>query len=48
MQRPAGFFRSLNLGRLNCPTKAQFEEAFYAAGVSSASSNIAGGSWECP
>jgi uncharacterized protein (DUF1697 family) len=32
------FFRNLNLGRPHCPTKAQFEEAFSAAGAMSASS----------
>ena len=29
----AAFFRNVNLGRPNCPTKAQLEEAFAAAGA---------------
>ena len=37
------FFRNLNLGRPNCPTKAQFEAAFVAAGASSASSFLTNG-----
>lgn len=39
----AAFFRNLNLGRPNCPTKAQFEEAFMVAGASSASSFLTNG-----
>lgn len=34
----AVFFRNLNLGRPGCPTRAQFEEAFAAAGAQCASS----------
>ena len=37
------FFRNLNLGRANCPTKAQFEAAFVAAGAISASSFLTNG-----
>ena len=39
----AAFFRNLNLGRLNCPTSSQFEEAFVAAGATSASSFLTNG-----
>jgi uncharacterized protein (DUF1697 family) len=39
----AAFFRNLNLGRRNCPTKAQFEEAFVAAGATSAHSFLTNG-----
>jgi uncharacterized protein (DUF1697 family) len=39
----AALFRNLNLGRPNCPTKAQFEEAFVAAGAASASSFLTNG-----
>ena len=39
----AAFFRNLNLGRLNCPNKTQFEEAFLAAGAASASSFLTNG-----
>jgi uncharacterized protein (DUF1697 family) len=39
----AAFFRNLNLGRPNCPNKAQFEEAFMAAGAASASSFLTNG-----
>lgn len=34
----AAFFRNLNLGRPNCPTKVQFEDAFVGAGASLAAS----------
>jgi len=37
------FFRNLNLGRPNCPTKVQFEEAFGAAAAVSASSFLTNG-----
>jgi uncharacterized protein (DUF1697 family) len=37
------FFRNLNLGRPNCPTKIQFEEAFLTAGATSASSFLTNG-----
>jgi len=37
------FFRNLNLGRPHCPTKAQFEGAFAAAGAISASSFLTNG-----
>lgn len=37
------FFRNLNLGRPNCPSKAQFEAAFVAAGARSASSFLTNG-----
>ncbi|HJV95514.1 MAG TPA: DUF1697 domain-containing protein [Albitalea sp.] len=37
------FFRNLNLGRPNCPTKTQLEEAFMAAGAESASSFLVNG-----
>jgi uncharacterized protein (DUF1697 family) len=39
----AAFFRNLNLGRPSCPTKAQFEEAFVAAGATSAHSFLTNG-----
>ncbi|UUZ67811.1 DUF1697 domain-containing protein [Polaromonas sp. P1(28)-13] len=39
----AAFFRNLNLGRTNCPTKTQFEVAFTAAGAESASSFLTNG-----
>ena len=39
----AAFFRNLNLGRTNCPTKAQFETAFVGAGATSASSFLTNG-----
>lgn len=39
----AAFFRNLNLGRANCPTKAQFEEAFMAAGAVAAKSFLTNG-----
>ena len=37
------FFRNLNLGRANCPTRVQFESAFIAAGASSAASFLTNG-----
>lgn len=39
----AAFFRNLNLGRANCPTRAQFEAAFLAAGAETASSFLTNG-----
>jgi len=39
----AAFFRNLNLGRPNCPTRAQFEEAFMRAGAASAASFLTNG-----
>lgn len=39
----AVFFRNLNLGRPRCPTRAQFEAAFIAAGAESASSFLTNG-----
>ena len=39
----AAFFRNLNLGRPNCPTKAQLEAAFEAAGAQSAASFLTNG-----
>lgn len=39
----AAFFRNLNLGRPNCPTKLQLETAFLAAGAESASSFLSNG-----
>jgi uncharacterized protein (DUF1697 family) len=39
----AAFFRNLNLGRPNCPTRAQFEAAFVAAGAGFASSFLTNG-----
>ncbi len=39
----AVFFRNLNLGRPNCPTRAQFEAAFLAAGAGSAASFLTNG-----
>jgi len=39
----AVFFRNLNLGRPNCPTKGQLEAAFLAAGADSASSFLTNG-----
>lgn len=39
----AAFFRNLNLGRPNCPTKAQFEDAFMVAGAASAASFLTNG-----
>ncbi len=43
MNKHVAFFRNLNLGRPNCPTKVQFEEAFAAAGAASASSFLTNG-----
>ncbi|MDB5832953.1 MAG: hypothetical protein JWR14_2783 [Caballeronia sp.] len=43
MNKHIAFFRNLNLGRPNCPTKVQFEEAFLAAGAVSASSFLTNG-----
>ena len=43
MNKHVAFFRNLNLGRPNCPTKIQFEEAFTAAGAVSASSFLTNG-----
>jgi uncharacterized protein (DUF1697 family) len=43
MNKHVAFFRNLNLGRSNCPTKVQFEEAFIAAGAVSASSFLTNG-----
>jgi uncharacterized protein (DUF1697 family) len=39
----AVFFRNLNLGRLNCPTKAQLESAFLGAGAITAASFLTNG-----
>jgi uncharacterized protein (DUF1697 family) len=39
----AAFFRNLNLGRANCPTRAQFEAAFLSAGAKTASSFLTNG-----
>lgn len=39
----AAFFRNLNLGRPNCPTKAQLEDAFMRAGAASAASFLTNG-----
>jgi uncharacterized protein (DUF1697 family) len=39
----AAFFRNLNLGRPNCPTRAQFEIAFLEAGAESAHSFLTNG-----
>lgn len=39
----AAFFRNLNLGRPNCPTRAQLETAFLAAGAGFASSFLTNG-----
>jgi uncharacterized protein (DUF1697 family) len=39
----AAFFRNLNLGRPNCPTREQFEAAFLDAGAVSASSFLGNG-----
>jgi uncharacterized protein (DUF1697 family) len=43
MKKHVAFFRNLNLGRPDCPTKVQFEEAFTAAGAVSASSFLTNG-----
>ena len=39
----AVFYRNLNLGRANCPTRAQFEAAFLEAGAESAESFLTNG-----
>src|SRR5262245_1207656 len=39
----AVFFRNLNLGRTNCPTKLQLEAAFLDAGAGSAASLLTNG-----
>ncbi|MDQ3273030.1 MAG: DUF1697 domain-containing protein [Pseudomonadota bacterium] len=39
----AVFFRNLNLGRANCPTRAQLEAAFLAAGSKTAASFLTNG-----
>jgi len=39
----AVFFRNLNLGRANCPDKAQLEAAFLSAGADTASSFLTNG-----
>ncbi len=39
----AVFFRNLNLGRPNCPTRQQFETAFLDAGATSAESFLSNG-----
>jgi uncharacterized protein (DUF1697 family) len=39
----AAFFRNLNLGRKNCPSKAQLEQAFLDAGAREASSFLTNG-----
>ena len=39
----AAFFRNLNLGRPNCPTRSQFEAAFIDAGAASAQSFLVNG-----
>ena len=39
----AAFFRNLNLGRPNCPSKAQLEAAFISAGASAAASFLTNG-----
>ena len=41
--RFAVFYRNLNLGRPNCPTRAQFEGAFLAAGAHAAASFLTNG-----
>ena len=43
MKKQAAFFRNLNLGRVNCPTRAQFETAFLEAGAESAESFLTNG-----
>jgi uncharacterized protein (DUF1697 family) len=43
MTKHAAFFRNLNLGRANCPTRAQFEAAFLEAGAASAQSFLVNG-----
>jgi uncharacterized protein (DUF1697 family) len=39
----AAFFRNVNLGRPNCPTRAQLEAAFLDSGAASASSFLVNG-----
>lgn len=39
----AAFYRNLNLGRPNCPTRAQFEQAFLDAGAIGATSFLTNG-----
>jgi uncharacterized protein (DUF1697 family) len=39
----AAFFRNLNLGRANCPTRVQFEAGFLDAGAESAQSFLTNG-----
>lgn len=41
--KQAVFFRNLNLGRANCPGKAQLESAFLVAGAESAASFLTNG-----
>ena len=41
--RHAAFFRNVNLGRPNCPTREQLEAAFLEAGAASASSFLVNG-----
>jgi uncharacterized protein (DUF1697 family) len=41
--RYAAFFRNLNLGRRNCPDRAQFEQVFLEAGASAAASFLTNG-----
>ncbi|MEJ8854265.1 DUF1697 domain-containing protein [Variovorax robiniae] len=41
--RYAAFFRNLNLGRPNCPTRVQFEQAFIDAGAMAAQSFLTNG-----
>jgi len=41
--RSAAFFRNLNLGRANAPTRAQLEDAFRAAGATAATSFLVNG-----
>jgi len=41
--RYAAFFRNLNLGRPNCPTRVQLESAFLEAGASEAQSFLTNG-----
>ena len=41
--RYVAFFRNLNLGRRNCPDRAQFEQAFLETGASAASSFLTNG-----
>jgi uncharacterized protein (DUF1697 family) len=43
MNKHVAFFRNLNLGRPNCPTKVEFEDAFLTAGALSASSFLTNG-----